>query len=94
MTGNSPCTARSGPRRKLRADKGRCRVALSDFDRLLVGGSKTDTLTERALFGRAGCLARSGDVESARRDLERYLAEFPAGQFAGRARTMLNRKNR
>ena len=44
-----------------------------------------------ALYGRAACHARLGDVEEARSDLEAYVTRFPAGRYAARARAALER---
>jgi hypothetical protein len=77
-------------RAELRADKSRRTAALHDFDLLLTTGGKTDSVTERALYGRATCRGKIGDGEGARRDLETYLATFPEGRFAHEARAALN----
>jgi hypothetical protein len=78
-------------RAELRADKGRRTAALHDFDLLLLTGGKADSVTERALYGRATCRAKLGDGAGARRDLETYLATFPEGRFAHEARAALER---
>jgi hypothetical protein len=78
-------------RGELRADAGRHREALADFDALLGHGPAGDAIAERALYGRAACLARAGDASSARASLEDYLSRFPAGRFASRVRATLDR---
>jgi tetratricopeptide (TPR) repeat protein len=77
-------------RGELRADAGRCREALVDFDAAL-NEDATDGIAERALYGRAACRSRLGAVDAARADLEDYVARFPSGRFATRARAALNR---
>jgi hypothetical protein len=77
-------------RAELRAAAGRCTTATPDFDLLLRGVPASDSITERALWGRASCRARGTDATGARDDLERYLSDFPAGRFAGRARAALD----
>jgi hypothetical protein len=81
-------------RAELRADKGRRTAALHDFDLLLFTGGKADSVTERALYGRATCRARMSNGAGARRDLETYLATFPEGRFAHEARAALERNLR
>jgi hypothetical protein len=76
-------------RAELRADKGRCSAALQDFDQLLSVAGKTDKATERALYGRATCRAKSGDRAGARQDLERYIEDFPQGRFIEQARAFV-----
>jgi hypothetical protein len=76
-------------RAELRATAGRCAMAALDFDDLLLGTPAFDAITERALWGRASCRARSADPTGARVDLEAYLSRFPSGRFAGDARTAL-----
>jgi hypothetical protein len=76
-------------RAELRAAAGRCAMAAPDFDLLLRGASDSDSVTERALWGRASCRARGTDATGARGDLESYLSRFPAGRFARGARAAL-----
>jgi hypothetical protein len=68
-------------RAELRAANGRCVDAISDFDRVLkVSTSEAtpvDVSVERALYGRAVCRARGGDLGGARVDLRAYLEQFP-----------------
>ena len=78
-------------RGELRADAGRCAESITDFDALLADDGATDGAAERALYGRAACRARTVDAAAARADLESYLARFPTGRFADRARTALAR---
>lgn len=74
-------------RGELLAKVGRCREALPVLGPLL-DSTSLDT-RERALFAHAGCLAAQGDFAGSRADLARYLAEFPGGRFAQRAREEL-----
>jgi TolA-binding protein len=74
-------------RGELLARQGQCARALPDFAAALTG--KDDRLEARALYGRASCLARTGDEAGARRDLERYLQRFPGGEHAAAARRAL-----
>jgi tetratricopeptide (TPR) repeat protein len=71
-------------RGELRAGAGRCADALADFE-VVAGAGPADAALERALFGRAACRGQAGDRAGARADLERLLALFPAGRFAGAA---------
>jgi hypothetical protein len=58
-----------------------CAAAVVDFDGLLAQSLEA-ALTERALYGRAGCRLRLGDAAGARQDLHTYLTRFPTGRFA------------
>ena len=78
-------------RGELRAEAARCPEALSDFEALLEKDPGHDLVAERALYGRAACRARLGESADARRDLEAYLARFPQGRYAARARAALAR---
>jgi hypothetical protein len=78
-------------RGELRADAGRCREAIADFDALLADDGATDGPAERALYGRAACRVRMDDAGDARTDLQTYLARYPEGRFAARAREALDR---
>jgi tetratricopeptide (TPR) repeat protein len=78
-------------RAELRANRGRRVSALHDFDLLLRADSPADAVTERALYGRAVCRGELGNWDEARKDSERYLAMFPHGRFADKARVALNR---
>jgi hypothetical protein len=82
-------------RGELRAEAARCSEALADFEPLLAAEGKPegarDLIFERALYGRAACRARLGEHDAARADLETYLARFPAGRFAARARAALDK---
>jgi tetratricopeptide repeat protein len=66
---------------------GDCRAALPALEEVLA--TPDDPLRGRALFGRASCRARSGDVDGSRKDLERYLEESPDGPFAAEAKKAL-----
>jgi len=72
-------------RGELRSLAGRCPDALLDFDAVLsaANGNAADKVA-RALFGRASCRARTGDVLGAEQDRQRYLKEFPQGPAARR----------
>jgi hypothetical protein len=76
-------------RAELRAAAGGCAVANEDFDLLLAGSPVIDSITERALWGRAACRASGQDAAGANRDLEEYLSRFPRGRFARDARAAL-----
>jgi hypothetical protein len=67
-------------RGELRSLSGRCRDALLDFEAVLrarAGNAPADVA--RALFGRASCRARTGDLVGAEQDRQRYLKDFPQG---------------
>ncbi|HVR00754.1 MAG TPA: hypothetical protein VMT47_01355 [Polyangia bacterium] len=66
-----------------------CAAAVADFDRVLSEASAS-ALAERALHGRATCLARLGEAAAATRDLREYLRRFPGGRFAAEARRVLD----
>ena len=71
-------------RGELRSLSGRCRDALLDFDTVLRASAGNDPdEVARALFGRASCRARTGDLVGAEEDRRRYLKEFPQGPAAG-----------
>jgi hypothetical protein len=76
-------------RAELRADKGRRASALHDFDLLLRADAPADSVTERTLYGRAVCRGKLGNWTGARQDFERYLATFPDGKFADKARAAM-----
>jgi hypothetical protein len=75
-------------RAELRATAGRCVAAAADFDLVLKANRPLDSITERALWGRAACRA-AADAAGARSDLKDYLTSFPDGRFAAEARAML-----
>lgn len=81
-------------RAELRADKGRTSAAVRDFDLILSSPGRADGVTERALYGRATCRAKSGDWEGARGDFAKYLEAFPQGRFAPGARSALSQQLR
>jgi hypothetical protein len=64
-----------------------CRSAVRDFERALAHDAPP-ALAERALHGRATCLARLGDDAAALRDQREYLRRFPEGRFAAEARRL------
>jgi hypothetical protein len=72
-------------RGELRAGAGRCTEAVSDFDAILAQPA-SDTITERALYGRAVCYRRLQQRSAAERDFGDYLRRFPSGKFASSAR--------
>lgn len=78
-------------RAELRAAAGRCREALSDFAAVLAASATPPPppVAERALYGRASCLATLSDSHGARAGLEQYLSQFPSGRFADAARRSL-----
>jgi tetratricopeptide (TPR) repeat protein len=77
-------------RAELRAQDGRQPEAIGDFDRVLDGGGD-DELAARALFGRAVCRLRGGDLGGARTDLREYVRRFPEGTNHTDADNMLRR---
>ncbi len=79
-------------RAELLAQSQRCAEALPTFDRLAGdarSGELDSSLVERALYGRASCLASEGDAAGSRASLQDYLRSFPNGKFAQAARTAL-----
>jgi hypothetical protein len=77
-------------RAEMLVEEGSCASALVDFADLLAS-PEADDAAGRALYGRASCSLRAGDVAAGRRDLERYVSLFPAGTLAARARAALDR---
>jgi TolA-binding protein len=77
-------------RGELRAEKGRTSSAIHDFDQILSSPGRVDGITERALYGRATCRAKSSDRDGARDDFAKYLSAFPQGRFASEARAALD----
>jgi Flp pilus assembly protein TadD len=77
-------------RGELRAQDGRCSEAIGDFDRVLDSGAD-DGLAARALYGRAVCRLRGGDLGGARTDLRDYLQRFPEGHNRADVTNMLGR---
>ncbi|MEO5767276.1 MAG: tetratricopeptide repeat protein [Polyangia bacterium] len=75
-------------RGELFAANGDCEKAGRDFEGILAASSD-DALTARAVFGRASCRLRRGELTAARRDLERYLVIEPDGPSAAEARRAL-----
>lgn len=70
-------------RGELRSLSGRCQEALSDFDDVLRSSAgSAPSEAARALYGRASCRARTGDLAGAEQDRQRYLKEFPKGPAA------------
>jgi hypothetical protein len=70
-------------RGELRSLSGRCQDALLDFDAVLrPTASNAPDEVARALFGRASCRARTGNLAGAEEDRLRYLREFPKGPAA------------
>ena len=91
-------------RAELRAHEGRRAEAIADFDRVLQGpvdpntaidqasqASQASQIAERALYGRAVCRLRGGDLGGARVDLRAYLERFPRGPHAGDVEKTLGR---
>jgi TolA-binding protein len=81
-------------RAELRTEKRRISAAIHDFDLLLSSPRRADEITERALYGRAICRAKSGDREGSRGDFTQYLNAFPQGRFAHEARSALSQQLR
>jgi tetratricopeptide (TPR) repeat protein len=75
-------------RGELYAEAGRCAEATRDFERALVLADD-DALGARALYGRASCRLRAGELPAARADLQRYLVLHPDGASAPAARRAL-----
>jgi hypothetical protein len=65
-----------------------CERAVADFDGVLAA-APPPALAERALHGRATCLARLGDTRGALRDLRDYLRLYPEGRYAAEARRIV-----
>jgi tetratricopeptide (TPR) repeat protein len=88
-------------RAELRAHEGRRAEAIADFDRVLQGVVDANTaidpashawqIAERALYGRAVCRLRGGDLGGARVDLRAYLERFPRGPHGGDVEKTLGR---
>jgi hypothetical protein len=78
-------------RAELRA-RSDCALAESDYTAVLAR-VRTAVLEERALYGRASCRSKHGDVKGAAEDLHRYLHRFPKGSHAGWARRWLENTN-
>jgi hypothetical protein len=74
-------------RAELQAERD-CSQALGDFDAVLAAAA-SGGLSERALYGRAGCRLRLGQAAAGHADLQAYLARFPEGRFAERVRARL-----
>ena len=74
-------------RGELRAEAGRCAEAVNDFAR--IEGSGLSEIEARAVWGRAACRARLGDIASARLDFLRYVTAFPHGASVAEARQWL-----
>lgn len=71
-------------RGELRSLAGRCAEAVADFGWALDASRLAAADRGRALYGRASCRARAGDVAGAQQDRELYLREFPDGPAAAR----------
>jgi tetratricopeptide (TPR) repeat protein len=76
-------------RAELLAARARDAEACRAYDELLSTAPPT-ALHERALFGRAGCRGRLGNLAGMRADLRDYLSRFPEGRFAAGAREKLH----
>ena len=77
-------------RGELAADLDRCGDAIEPFTQALSANPPGDELSERALFGRAGCRARLGLHAGSESDLRSYLQRFPRGRFAAPARAAID----
>jgi hypothetical protein len=67
-------------RGELRSLADRCPEALADFGWVLHAAARLAAADRaRALFGRASCRARTGDLDGAQQDRDSYLREFPDG---------------
>jgi hypothetical protein len=76
-------------RAELRASRNRCAESDSDFGAVLQRASSTQA--DRALFGRAACRLRRGDVNAARADLQEYVRRFPDGMHLREVKEALSR---
>ena len=65
-----------------------CDRGEADFTAVLAR-VRTAALEERALYGRAACRAKRGNVNGAADDLRRYVERFPHGAHADWARRWL-----
>jgi len=77
-------------RGELRANAGRYADAIVDFDHAL-SRRISRAHHERALYARASCRSRAGDLGGAKGDLEQYLKTFPEGPHAAEVRRGLDR---
>jgi len=75
-------------RGELLLERDRCTDAIRDFDGVLAARDG-DPAGGRALYGRASCRLRGGDVPGARADLTRYLSLHADGPSAAAARRAL-----
>ena len=75
-------------RGELLLERDRCADAVRDFDAVLAARDG-DPAGGRALYGRASCRLRGGDVPGARADLTRYLSLHADGPSAAAARRAL-----
>jgi hypothetical protein len=62
-------------RGQLRVRTNRCAEAVADFDLAL---ASTLRPSKQALFGRAQCKQKLGDIQGAQADLDRFHREFPS----------------
>jgi hypothetical protein len=100
LQGASASDERFVLRGELRAAAGRWSGALADFSAFLgarviaTDGDASDRRVreraERALWGRSSARSHLGNHEGARADLRDYLRLFPRGQFADRAKQLLD----
>lgn len=74
-------------RGELLLEKGRFADALASFS--AAGTEALPDLHERALWGRAVCRVRLGDLAGSRREFAQYLSAFPEGRHAREARAAL-----
>jgi hypothetical protein len=72
-------------RAELLFDAGLCPSALQDLD-LIIAAGVGDAVGGRALYFRAACQLRAGQLGSARDDLTRYLSLHPSGDLSDAAR--------
>jgi hypothetical protein len=76
-------------RGELRANARRYQEAIRDFNQVLTHDAP-ERFHERALYGRASCFSRLGDMPAATRDQREYLDRFPGGSHASEIRQNLN----
>jgi tetratricopeptide (TPR) repeat protein len=93
LADRAPSFGEPGPdwllvRAELRAEAGRCAEAIADFERALLAPSD-DAAIERGTFGRAVCLARTGQPDGARKAFAAYRVRFPHGRFSAEVARLL-----
>ena len=88
VNGGTPTRDVRITRAELLVEADRCTDAIGDFD-VVLASPKHDAAAARALYGRASCLLRAGELGAAREDLETYVTAFPDGASVPAARRAL-----